>query len=333
MSKSGGDDTPQSPVILVPGEPSGIGLELTLRLLDQRPELFADTQIVANSGLLEAALERLRKGGVLASDPLGRATIHDIPAPSHAVTAGEPDARNADYVLDSFACALELVGGGALVTGPVDKTVVAARLPEFRGVTGFLAEHYGCSEVIMLLHSEHSDTRIRVAVVTHHIPLSRVTQEVTRPRLVDFVVTLHERLQHHFALDAPRLGLLGINPHAGEGGMLGDEDEEVTVPAVRELRDRGIDVIGPLPGDTAFIPQLRRRIDCHVAMYHDQGLVAVKTLAFATAVNTTLGLPIVRTAVAHGTAYDLVGTDRANVQSLASALESARRQVQARARS
>jgi 4-hydroxythreonine-4-phosphate dehydrogenase len=203
----------------------------------------------------------------------------------------------------------------ALVTGPVHKGILNDAGIPFTGHTEFLAERCG-AEPLMLL----ATPGLRVALATTHLPLSQVCAAIDRPRLTRVIEILHADLVRHFGIGRPRILICGLNPHAGEGGHLGREEIEIIEPVLTDLRARGWDLVGPLPADTAFVPERLKDADAVLAMYHDQGLPVLKHLGFGQAVNVTLGLPIVRTSVDHGTALDLAGTDRADLGSLRAAI-------------
>jgi 4-hydroxythreonine-4-phosphate dehydrogenase len=208
----------------------------------------------------------------------------------------------------------------AIVTAPLQKGVINDAGVPFAGHTEYLAERLGAPKPVMLLVAGE----LRVALATTHLPLSRVPQAI-QPALLDSVLTVLERdLQRLFGLRAPRIGVCGLNPHAGESGHLGTEDDAIIAPAVARARARGCRARGPLPADTIFVPRVLQDFDAVLAMYHDQGLPALKRAGFGHAVNVTLGLPIIRTSVDHGTALDLAGTGRADTGSLAAAVALAR---------
>jgi 4-hydroxythreonine-4-phosphate dehydrogenase len=227
---------------------------------------------------------------------------------------GQLDPRNAQYVLESLKRAAEgcLAGDYAgLVTGPVHKGVINdAGLP-FTGHTELLAELCQAHPVMLL-----ATPGLRVALVTTHLPLSQVSQAISAERISRVARTLHENLQRYFGLKQPRILVCGLNPHAGEQGHLGREEIEIIEPVLAELNTAGMQLIGPLPADTLFTPVMLQQADAVLAMYHDQGLPVLKHLGFGKAVNVTLGLPIIRTSVDHGTALPLAGTGQVNLGSL-----------------
>jgi 4-hydroxythreonine-4-phosphate dehydrogenase len=240
------------------------------------------------------------------------------------VRAGQLDPANAAYVLETLTRAVELCEGqnvAALVTGPVHKGVINDAGIEFTGHTEFLAQRTGAATPVMMLAAG----RLRVALATTHVPLRDVAAVITEERLKAVVRVLARDLSLRFGLRRPRILVCGLNPHSGEQGHLGREEIDVIEPAMSELRAEGIDLTGPLPADTLFTPRYLRRADAVLAMYHDQGLPVLKYAGFGEAVNITLGLPIIRTSVDHGTALDLAGTGRADAGSLRAAIGMAAR--------
>jgi 4-hydroxythreonine-4-phosphate dehydrogenase len=228
--------------------------------------------------------------------------------------------RNAPYVLDMLRRGAELCLAGtaqALVTAPVQKSVITQSGVAFSGHTEFLAGITGATQPVMLLAGK----TLRVALATTHLPLRDVAAALDRAKLESIIRITHRDLQRRFRIARPRLLVLGLNPHAGESGTLGTEELSIIEPAVRALAAEGIDVVGPASADTAFTPESLERCDAVVAMYHDQGLPVLKALSFGEIVNVTLGLPIVRTSVDHGTALALAGTGRARPDSLFAAVE------------
>lgn len=327
---------PAPPAIaLTPGEPAGIGPDLALALarLPQPGPLvcFADPAMLAARARLlglDIALREVADPGAAVAVPAG--VLQVVPVATAApCTPGRLDTRNAPYVLNCLDQAMDACRSGvlaALVTGPVQKSLINDAGIPFSGHTEYLAERLGAPLPVMMLVAE----RLRVALVTTHVPLRAVADLVTAPLLDTVLDILHHDLVAHFGLTAPRIAVCGLNPHAGEGGHLGREDGEVIAPVVAAARGRGWSVDGPLPADTAFTAPNRARYDAFLAMYHDQGLTVLKSIGFGHAINVTLGLPIVRTSVDHGTALDLAGSGRADGGSLAAAVALARELAAAR---
>jgi 4-hydroxythreonine-4-phosphate dehydrogenase len=237
-----------------------------------------------------------------------------------AVTPGIGDSRNASGVLAALRRGVEGCQAGefgALVTAPVNKAMIADSGFPFRGHTEFLAELTNTKQVVMLLAAN----QLRVALATTHLPLSQVPAAVCEAPLVDILRVLDADLKNKFRIATPRISVLGLNPHAGEGGHLGHEEQAVIAPAIEMALAEGIAVSGPWPADTAFNAAQASQTDAYLAMYHDQGLPVLKHASFGAAVNVTLGLPIIRTSVDHGTAYDIAGTGSADPSSLFAAIE------------
>jgi 4-hydroxythreonine-4-phosphate dehydrogenase len=234
-------------------------------------------------------------------------------------TPGRLDPANAPYVLQTLQRAVAGCQGGrysAIVTAPVQKSVINDAGIPFSGHTEFLAQATGTPRVVMMLAGK----KLRVALATTHLPLAAVPGAISAELLEQTLGILHRDLVQKFGLQAPRIAVLGLNPHAGEGGHLGREEIDIIIPALERLRREGMELLGPLPADTAFNPRVLEAVDAVFAMYHDQGLPVLKYASFGHAVNVTLGLPLIRTSVDHGTALDLAGSGRADAGSLAAAL-------------
>jgi 4-hydroxythreonine-4-phosphate dehydrogenase len=314
-------------VALTPGEPAGVGPDLVVRLA-QAPHA-AELVAVADPALLRTRAAALGLSlSVLAFEPQAPArpsaggALRVLPVPTAApASAGRLDARNSPYVLETLRRAVAgcLEGAfDALVTGPVHKGIVNDAGIPFSGHTEFLAALAGGDPVMMLVCPG-----LRVALATTHLPLAAVPQAVTAGRLERVLRVLHRDLVGRFGIARPRILVCGLNPHAGEGGHLGREEIDVIAPVLGRLRAGGMHLDGPLPADTAFVPARLAQADVVLAMYHDQGLPVLKHLGFGRAVNVTLGLPLIRTSVDHGTALDLAGTARADLGSLEAALATA----------
>ena len=248
----------------------------------------------------------------------GELTVLDVPCTA-AVVPGELNVKNAPAVLDMLRRALAGIDAGTftgLVTGPIQKSVINQAGTPFSGHTEFLCDHAGVNDVVMLLAARD----LKVALATTHLPLRDVADALTKPLLMRRLQILHTDLQARFGIADPCIALTGLNPHAGEGGYLGREEIEVIEPVCEELREAGLNLIGPLPADTLFTAERLVGVDCVMAMFHDQGLPVLKHAGFGEAVNVTLGLPFVRTSVDHGTALDIAGTGRANSGSLLAAI-------------
>jgi 4-hydroxythreonine-4-phosphate dehydrogenase len=295
-------------IAVTTGEPAGIGPELAAALLDG-DELGARIVLVGDRTLLERRCGR----------PIPAANLLHVPlaAPS---TAGRLDPANARYVLALLDAALDGCATGrfdAMVTAPVHKGVINDAGVPFTGHTEYLAERTGTSLPVMMLVGGG----LRVALATTHLPLAEVSHAITAGLLTDVLTILDADLKAKFAIATPRILVCGLNPHAGEGGHLGREELDVIEPTLRRLQAGGLQLTGPVPADTAFLPERLANHDAVLAMYHDQGLPVLKRAAFGAGVNVTLGLPIVRTSVDHGTALDLAGTGRADPGSLRAATQ------------
>lgn len=310
---------------LTPGEPAGIGPDLLVTLAQ---EGFAEPLVViADPALLLERAERLALPlQVLPPDaapsPAGALRVLPVTLAARAVP-GQPDTRNAPYVLQTLRIAVEGCRSGrfsGLVTGPVHKAVINAAGIPFSGHTEFLAEATGTPRVVMML----ATPGLRVALATTHLPLKDVPAAIQPAALGETLRILHAALRERFGIPAPRILVAGLNPHAGEGGYLGREEIDVIIPCLETLRAEGLRLEGPLPADTLFTPRHLDTADAVLAMYHDQGLPVLKHAGFGNAVNVTLGLPIVRTSVDHGTALDLAGRGGADTGSLRYALQVAR---------
>jgi 4-hydroxythreonine-4-phosphate dehydrogenase len=319
------------PLALTAGEPAGIGPDLCVLLAQAAPAL--PLVILANRALLES---RARLLGLPLDLPDYDATsaiglsLLSLPMDGH-VDPGQPDPANAPYVLASLRRATEGCLGGAfagLVTGPVHKGVINDAGIPFTGHTEYLAELTGTHRVVMML----AGGGMRVALATTHLPLKDVAAAITRDSLTETLQILHAGLIRDFGIGRPRILVAGLNPHAGEGGHLGREEVEVIEPVLDLLRQAGMDLAGPLPADTLFQRRLLDKADAVLAMYHDQGLPVLKHASFGEGVNITLGLPIVRTSVDHGTALDLAGTGNIDAGSLEVAIQTAWEMATNRAR-
>lgn len=309
------------------GEPAGIGPELCLELARTGRSdglvVVADPQtLLARAAMLGWNDIRLRE-----FDPAGKRAVHARtgellvmaqPLPNPDV-CGTPDPQNARSVLDGIKRAVECCTSGtfaALVTAPLQKSTINDSGIAFSGHTEYLAALTAAETPVMLLIAAD----LRVALASTHMPLKDVSAYLTPGRLARVIEVLDHDLKTKFRISHPSILVCGLNPHAGEGGHLGSEEREVIAPVVRKMQARGIDVRGPVPADTAFTPAAGKS-DAVLAMYHDQGLPVLKYAGFGTAVNVTLGLPIVRTSVDHGTALDIAGTGKADPGSMFAAVE------------
>ncbi|XZG69932.1 4-hydroxythreonine-4-phosphate dehydrogenase PdxA [Chitinibacteraceae bacterium HSL-7] len=312
-------------IAITTGEPAGIGPELCARLTaraDARLVLIGDRALLESRGA---------PGGLpdFAPDRDDALSVQHVPLDTPA-RAGQLDPRNAAYVLATLDAAIAGCMGGhfaAMVTAPIHKGVINdAGVADgfFFGHTEYLAERTGTPRVVMLL----TDGAMRVALATTHLPLREVPDAITPALLTEILGILHRDLKTKFGLAQPRILVAGLNPHAGEDGHLGREELDIIIPTLDALRAQGMNLIGPLPADTLFNQKQLAQGDAVLAMYHDQGLPVLKHATFGRGINVTLGLPIIRTSVDHGTALDLAGTGRADGGSIEAALDLACELVQ-----
>jgi 4-hydroxythreonine-4-phosphate dehydrogenase len=323
------------PVIAITtGEPAGIGPELCLQLAAQR--FPARLVLLADRELLAARAAAVGWSGALPDyvpDTLPTAGLEVLHSPlARSSQAGQLDPENASYVLALLDRALAGCRSGefaAMVTAPVHKGVINQAGTPFSGHTEYLAEHTNTPRVVMMLAGETPQGPLRVALTTTHLPLRSVADAITPQAVEETLRILHADMARKFGIASPRILVAGLNPHAGEDGYLGREEIEIITPVLERLRGEGMDLIGPLPADTMFTPPVLARGDCVLAMYHDQGLTALKYATFGNGINVTLGLPVIRTSVDHGTALTLAGSGRADPGSLFEAVRQAIRMVEA----
>jgi len=332
------------------GEPAGIGPEIAVsaaHACSHLPE-FADVRIVL-LGDARLLAERARafsistpllpyrglsagSPGVSGSAiPVGMPEVLDCPLEVECV-AGRTDARNAPALLRMLDRAIDGALAGefaALVTAPLQKSTLNEAGIAFTGHTEYLAQRTETPRVVMMLVGGS----LRVALATTHLPLRDVPDALSRDLLEEVLRVLHGGLRQQYGIAAPRILVAGLNPHAGEGGYLGREEIDIITPVIEKLRSSGLDIKGPYPADTLFQPKYLKDCDAVLAMYHDQGLPVLKFASFGQGINVTLGLPIIRTSVDHGTALDIAGTGQADVGSMIAALQAARSMAQSVARS
>jgi 4-hydroxythreonine-4-phosphate dehydrogenase len=320
-----------TPLALTMGEPAGIGPDLILQLYADRRSLGLPVfAVYGHAGFLAARAERLGLDiDIRAVAPEDAAEAFESALPVIDIdgdvgdTPGDPDPNTAPVVVGAIAQAVEAVQSGlfrGVVTAPIHKAALYGAGFEYPGHTEFLAAL--CAEddiiplpVMMLAHDD-----LRTVPLTIHIPLAEVPGQITHQLILDTIRVIARDLSARFGIAKPKIGVAGLNPHAGEDGMIGDEEVETIIPALATLRQEGIDVFGPLSADTLFYPPHWRNYDCVLAMYHDQALIPIKTVAFDAGVNVTLGLPIVRTSPDHGTAFSLAGTGKASSNSMLAAI-------------
>ena len=324
-------------IALTPGEPAGIGPDLAVSLAQS-----AQTHEIVT--IVDPMLLQTRARDLGLPLQIRIVNLADAPRPTAPtelavlpvnlaapVTAGELNVRNAQYILKTLDVAIEGCVTGdfaALVTGPVHKSVINDAGISFSGHTEYLADKTATEKVVMMLATKG----LRVALATTHLPLKDVAAAINEKELKQVITILHRDLRQQFGISEPAIYVCGLNPHAGEGGHLGREEIDIIEPTLDKLRAQGINLIGPLPADTLFTPKYLDHADAVLAMYHDQGLPVLKYKGFGQAVNVTLGLPIIRTSVDHGTALDLAATGKADLGSLRTALSYALDMVEARQR-
>jgi len=334
-------------IAITTGEPAGIGPDIMLAIAAQDLDVPVQLVAIADPELLRARTTRLGLSVELQeidfSQPPSQhrgGLLHVLPVSiAEPSIPGTLNTANAKYVLETLQVAVDgclhsagldsqpvhgsaqpgfdTMGFQAMVTAPVQKSVINDAGIPFSGHTEFLADATGTKKVVMMLATRE----LRVALATTHLPLSEVPAAITSELLQQTLNILHNDLKNKFALPDPRIAVLGLNPHAGEGGHMGREEIDTIIPALESLRAGGMNLLGPLPADTAFNPKVLERVDVVLAMYHDQGLPVLKYSGFGEAINITLGLPIIRTSVDHGTALDLAGTGKASSGSLLRAIE------------
>jgi 4-hydroxythreonine-4-phosphate dehydrogenase len=323
-------------LILTSGEPAGVGPDLCIaiaaRSWDCDLVIAADRELIRDRARsLRAKVEIAEYSGDQKRAPHQGGSLRVLHVPTHhRVQPGVLDPANATYVLALLDKALEgcrLNEFDAMVTAPVQKSVINEAGIPFSGHTEYLAERTGGAKPVMLLTSG----TLRVALATTHLPLRNVSSAITPELLQQVVRVLDHDLRVRFGIREPRILVCGLNPHAGESGHLGREEIEVIAPALNVLREQGFQLTGPAPADTAFTPHMLKEADAVLAMYHDQGLPVIKFAGFGNAVNVTLGLPIVRTSVDHGTALSLAGSGQADAGSLMAAIDLAIQICHARA--
>lgn len=309
-------------LVLTQGDPSGIGPEITIKAWHSLKQDGPAFVWLGDPTLLASHVPTQVVQDIVQGEAVFPHAIPVLPLPLDAPAyPGKPDTRNAASVINSIRLATELALQGkasGIVTNPISKDVVQGAGFTHPGHTSYLAELCGVAgqEVMML-----ASPLLRVVPVTVHVALRTAITQLTTDLIVRTARTVAHGLQRDFGLPhAPRIAVAGLNPHAGENGLMGLEEREVIIPAITLLRSEGFDVSGPLPSDTMFTPQARSRYDVALCMYHDQGLIPLKTLDMAGGVNVTLGLPIIRTSPDHGTAFDIAGQDRADPHSLEAAI-------------
>ncbi len=320
-------------IAITPGEPAGIGPDLLIQLAAETS--LADYVVIADPKLLKdrakqlglpLQIETYQSDNDTPNEAKHTLTVLPVECPA-PIQAGKLNSDNASYVLETIkrgtlGCTQNEFS--AIVTGPIHKGIINEASDKtgllFTGHTEFLAELTHTKLPVMMLATEG----LRVALATTHLPLSEVSSAISKKGLTNVIDILHHDLQAKFGIKHPHILVCGLNPHAGEGGHLGMEEIEIIEPVLHSLREKGMNLTGPLPADTLFTPRYLEQADAVLAMYHDQGLPVLKHVGFGQAINITLGLPIIRTSVDHGTALDLAGTGKAETGSLIAALNAAK---------
>lgn len=315
------------------GEPAGIGPDICVLLAQH--DIAADITVIGDADMLTQRAQQLGADVAIQTYETAETAqkhrknilkVLHIPT-AVPVSAGSLNVANSVYVLNTLTCAIDGCTGAAfdarfdaIVTAPVHKGVINDAGIAFTGHTEFLAEHTQTKNVVMMLVGGQGKNKLRVALATIHLALKDVPGAVTRESLEATICVLHADLIQKFGIVNPRIIVAGLNPHAGEDGYLGREEIEIINPVLNKLRGQGMQLIGALPADTLFTPKYLSHADCVLAMYHDQGLPVLKHSSFGKAVNVTLGLPIIRTSVDHGTALDLAGTGKIEIGSMQAAI-------------
>jgi len=317
---------------ITPGEPAGIGPDLCLAFAQQAHDfkmvILADEEMIHERAELLQININLIPYNDSSHKPSGSGNLYFLPVSlSKKVIPGILNAGNAHYVLKTLDVAIEGCISNqfdALITGPVHKGIINKAGYSFTGHTEYLADKTGTEKVVMMLATD----KMKVALATTHLPLKDIAQAITRENLTQVITILNHDLRTKYGLEHPHILVCGLNPHAGEDGHLGMEEIEIMIPLIKQLKAQGLNLSGPLPADTLFSEKNLATADAVLAMYHDQGLPVLKYQGFGKAVNITLGLPIIRTSVDHGTALDLVGTGQADTGSLEYAIKTARQMIQ-----
>ena len=309
-------------IVISSGEPSGIGLDLCVLLSTKKFPAFIS--VVGDKNALADRAAQLNKSITfyenVSIEHKGdhSLSIHHIPA-CETIQTGLLNPKNNQYVIDVLNFALDGClnkSFDALVTAPIHKSIINESQP-FTGHTEYIAHYTDTKNEVMMLTSK----TMKVALVTTHVPLSQVSRLITAEKLEQTLRTIHRDLIHRFKINSPKIFVAGLNPHAGENGILGLEEINILTPVINKLKLEGMLIEGPLPADTLFTEKYIQKADCFLAMYHDQGLAVFKHANFGLGVNVTLGLPIIRTSVDHGTAIDLAGLGNIDPNSFYSAID------------
>jgi 4-hydroxythreonine-4-phosphate dehydrogenase len=318
-----------SRIVITLGEPAGIGPDLGVLLAEKH--LNKNTIIIGDPDLLSNSAKKLKKRiklnvleNIHSKTINGKGVINLLPHKLQVKNRpGKLNPKNSPYVVNTIRTAANLCLQGdvsAMVTGPISKSVLNDAGYSISGHTEFLAKICKSKSVMMLMNA-----KMKIALHTTHVPLQKVTKYITKPLLRETIIMVNNELKAKFKINKPKILITGLNPHAGEDGLLGKEDEKIIMPLVRELKNKNIKIDGPVPADTAFLKKNIKAYDIILTMYHDQGLPVIKFHDFKKTVNVTLGLPITRVSVDHGTALDLVGTGNIDISSFVEAIKVAKR--------
>ncbi len=305
-------------IFISPGDPSGIGPEITLRALEKNRSIQKNFVLAGDANFLEDLAKKINlklkfNENETSSDGI---ELKHFPL-KNEVTLGQPEIKNASYIIDilshgALGCLNKEFKG--LITGPVNKELINKSGFEFSGHTEFLSDISNVKKVVMLLMNK----RLKIALLTTHIPLSEVPSKISKENLEETISIISKEFRNTWKIKNPSICLLGLNPHAGEGGYIGHEEEEILKPFVNSSKEN---IYGPISADTAFIEKNINAYDVFLAMYHDQGLPVIKSMGFGNTLNVTLGLPFVRISVDHGTAYEIAGKNKADFSSMEEALK------------
>jgi 4-hydroxythreonine-4-phosphate dehydrogenase len=308
-------------IALSPGDPAGIGPEICLKSLHDNSENLCNFELIGDIDFYKKLSKDLNLD--LSFQNIYKredfVTVKNISLDSE-ITFGMPNVSNSKYILDvlmtgSLGCLNKEYS--ALVTGPINKKIINDYGFEFSGHTEFLADISNTKNVVMLL----ANSKLKVALLTTHLPLSKVSESITSKKIIETTKILNDSLKKLWKIKNPKIGILGLNPHAGEGGFLGNEEIEIIEPAIRTLHQENLEIDGPISADTAFLEEKLNKYDAYLAMFHDQGLPVLKSMGFGDSVNITLGLPFTRISVDHGTAYELAGKNKADPSSFKKSME------------
>ena len=308
-------------IALSPGDPAGIGPEICLKSLYDNSENLCNFELIGDIDFYKKLSKDLNLDlsfqNIFKREDF--VTVKNISLDSE-ITFGMPNVSNAKYILDvlmtgSLGCLNKEYS--ALVTGPINKKIINDYGFEFSGHTEFLADISNTKNVVMLL----ANSKLKVALLTTHLPLSKVSESITSKKIIETTKILNDSLKKLWNIKNPKISILGLNPHAGEGGFLGNEEIEIIEPAIRTLHQENLEIDGPISADTAFLEEKLNKYDAYLAMFHDQGLPVLKSMGFGDSVNITLGLPFPRISVDHGTAYELAGKNKADPSSFKKSME------------